>query len=100
MSGLRRAEAESRAGAPIVGRDLRGLVKVNPLANWSDDDVASYIETHDVPVNPLLHQGYGSVGCEPCTRKIDVNALLDDRSGRWFGTNKTECGLHTQLIQR
>ena len=88
MSGLRRAEADSRAGAPIVGRDLRGLVKVNPLANWSDDDVASYIETHDVPVNPLLHQGYGSIGCEPCTQPGQ------SRAGRWANRSKTECGLH------
>jgi phosphoadenosine phosphosulfate reductase len=88
MSGLRRAEAESRAGSPIVGRDLRGLVKVNPLANWTDADVASYIETHDVPVNPLLLQGYGSVGCEPCTKPGD------GRAGRWAGREKTECGIH------
>jgi phosphoadenosine phosphosulfate reductase len=88
MSGLRRAEADSRAGAPIVGRDLRGLVKVNPLANWSDDDVASYIETHDVPVNPLLSRGYGSIGCEPCTQPGEA------RAGRWANRSKTECGLH------
>jgi phosphoadenosine phosphosulfate reductase len=88
MSGLRRAEADSRAGSPIVGRDLRGLVKVNPLANWTDADVASYIETHDVPVNPLLLQGYGSVGCQPCTQPGD------GRAGRWAGREKTECGIH------
>jgi len=92
MSGLRRAEAESRAGAPIVGRDLRGLIKVNPLANWSDDDVAYYIETNDVPVNPLLRRGYTSIGCEPCTTLPDDPD--DPRSGRWAGLSKTECGLH------
>lgn len=88
MSGLRRSEADSRAGAPIVGRDLRGLVKVNPLATWTDDDVASYIETNDIVVNPLLRQGYGSVGCQPCTQPGDA------RNGRWSGRDKTECGLH------
>src|SRR5688500_484082 len=67
MSGLRRSEAESRAAAPIVGRDLRGLIKVNPIATWSDADVDWYIAEHDVPVNPLLFQGYTSVGCAPCT---------------------------------
>jgi phosphoadenosine phosphosulfate reductase len=92
MSGLRRSEADSRAGAPIVGRDLRGLIKVNPLANWTDDDVASYIEEHDVPINPLLRQGYTSIGCEPCTGlPTDPD---DPRSGRWHGRDKTECGLH------
>jgi phosphoadenosine phosphosulfate reductase len=92
MSGLRRTEADSRAGAPIVGRDLRGLVKVNPIAAWTDDDVTSYIETHDVPVNPLLLRGYGSVGCQPCTSMpTDPD---DPRSGRWVGRDKTECGIH------
>ena len=67
MSGLRRAEAESRAGAPIVGRDLRGLVKVNPIATWSDDDVAWYIDDPRRPGQPAAAQGYTSVGCEPCT---------------------------------
>jgi phosphoadenosine phosphosulfate reductase len=92
MSGLRRSEADSRAGAPIVGRDLRGLVKINPIANWTDADVASYIETHDVIVNPLLSRGYTSIGCEPCTTlPTDPD---DPRSGRWSGRDKTECGLH------
>jgi phosphoadenosine phosphosulfate reductase len=92
MSGLRRAEAETRAGAPIVGRDVRGLVKVNPLATWSDGDVAGYIADHDVPVNTLLHQGYLSIGCQPCTRPVADGD--DPRSGRWSGREKTECGLH------
>ena len=92
MSGLRRNEAESRAGAPIVGRDLRGLVKVNPIATWTDADVRSYIDSNDVPVNPLLLQGYTSVGCQPCTTlPTDPD---DPRSGRWGGRDKTECGLH------
>ena len=92
MAGLRRAEAPTRAGAPIVGRDLRGLVKVNPIANWSDLDVAGYIKDHDVPVNPLIDQGYLSIGCRPCTKPVIDGA--DPRSGRWAGLDKTECGLH------
>jgi phosphoadenosine phosphosulfate reductase len=92
MSGLRRSEAETRRSTPIVGRDIRGLVKVNPIANWSDDDVAGYIADHDVPVNPLLLRGYTSIGCEPCTDlPSDPN---DPRSGRWSGRDKTECGIH------
>jgi phosphoadenosine phosphosulfate reductase len=92
MSGLRRAEADTRKGAPIVGRDIRGLIKVNPIANWSDEDVDGYIRDHDVPVNPLLLKGYTSIGCMPCTTlPTDPN---DPRSGRWAGRNKTECGLH------
>ena len=92
MSGLRRDEAVTRAEASIVGRDRRGLVKVNPIATWSDHDVAGYIADHEIPFNPLLRQGYLSIGCAPCTRPaMDGD---DPRSGRWVGSEKTECGLH------
>jgi phosphoadenosine phosphosulfate reductase len=92
MSGLRRAEAPTRANAPIVVRDLRGLVKVNPLATWSDLDVEGYIRDHDIITNPLLEQGYLSIGCWPCTKPVAPGE--DPRSGRWNGSDKTECGLH------
>ncbi len=92
MSGLRRAEADSRVKAPIVARDLRGLIKVNPIAMWSDQDVQGYIDEHEVIVNPLIHQGYPSIGCQPCTAKPSDPG--DPRSGRWAGQAKTECGLH------
>jgi len=92
MSGLRRSESETRSGAPIVARDLRGLVKVNPIATWSDLDVEAYIRDHDVPTNPLLAQGYRSIGCWPCTKPVAEGE--DPRSGRWDGRAKTECGLH------
>ncbi len=92
MSGLRRAEADSRVTAPLVARDLRGLIKINPIAMWSDEDVQSYIADNDVIVNPLIDQGFTSIGCQPCTqRPIDPD---DARSGRWAGKAKTECGLH------
>jgi phosphoadenosine phosphosulfate reductase len=92
MSGLRRAEASTRATAPIVARDLRGLVKVNPLATWTDKDVDGYIRDHDIIVNPLTLQGYPSIGCMPCTHPVAPGE--DARSGRWAGSDKTECGLH------
>ena len=92
LSGLRRAEAITRADAPIVDLDRRGLVKVNPLATWTDDDVAGYIAEHDVPVNPLVFQGFPSVGCRPCTFPVAEGA--DPRSGRWAGSSRTECGIH------
>jgi phosphoadenosine phosphosulfate reductase len=91
MSGLRRSEAPTRARAPMVARDLRGLVKLNPIANWSELDVQGYIADHDVPINPLVHRGYTSIGCQPCTQLPNGN---DPRSGRWAGRPKTECGLH------
>jgi phosphoadenosine phosphosulfate reductase len=92
MSGLRREGAATHGQAPIVARDLRGLVKVNPIATWSDLDVEGYIADHDVPVNPLKAQGYLSIGCQPCTQlPTDPD---DPRSGRWAGRDKTECGIH------
>jgi phosphoadenosine phosphosulfate reductase len=92
LSGLRRADSPDRRRVSVVHRDRRGLVKINPLVAWSDDDVARYIAEHDVPVNPLVAQGYASIGCWPCTRPVssDENA----RAGRWDGFGKTECGLH------
>jgi len=92
MSGLRRADDPSRADTPIVSRDRRGLVKVNPLATRSDADVDAYVAEHDVVTNPLLQRGYPSIGCWPCTRPVGPGE--DARAGRWSGSTKTECGLH------
>jgi phosphoadenosine phosphosulfate reductase len=92
MSGLRRDEAATRVDAPIVSVDRRGLVKLNPLATWSDLDVAGYAADHDVPSNPLLARGYPSIGCAPCTKPVGPGE--DPRAGRWAGRDKTECGLH------
>ncbi|MBF4766983.1 phosphoadenylyl-sulfate reductase [Nocardioides agariphilus] len=92
-TGLRRAETHNRVIAPVVGWDARkGKVKVSPLARWSDDDVQRYIEDNGVLVNPLAYDGYPSIGCAPCTRRVAPGD--DPRSGRWAGTNKTECGIH------
>jgi phosphoadenosine phosphosulfate reductase len=92
LSGLRRVEASTRSAAPIIGLDKRGLVKVNPLATWSDLDVSGYVATNDILYNPLLDQGYPSIGCLPTTKPVEPGA--DPRSGRWAGSDKTECGLH------
>ena len=92
-TGLRRAETHDRIIAPVVGWDARkGKVKVSPLARWSDEQVRRYIEDNNVLVNPLIHDGYPSIGCWPCTRRVAPGE--DPRSGRWAGTNKTECGIH------
>lgn len=93
LSGLRRVDNAGRADAPIVSRDRHGRVKVNPIVAWSDADIETYIAAHDVPVNPLLSQGYLSIGCWPCTSKVGEGEAA--RSGRWAGSGKTECGLHT-----
>jgi phosphoadenosine phosphosulfate reductase len=93
-SGIRREESPTRAGTRLVDWDAkRGMVKVNPIAAWTQDDVDAYIERHQVPVNPLFELGYGSIGCAPCTRPVAPGE--DARAGRWAGQGKTECGLHT-----
>jgi phosphoadenosine phosphosulfate reductase len=93
-SGLRRADSVSRADAKVVEWDAkRGKVKLNPIATWTDEQVDDYIAVNGILVNPLLSDGYGSIGCAPCTRRLLPGE--DARAGRWAGTNKTECGLHT-----
>ncbi|HVL85857.1 MAG TPA: phosphoadenylyl-sulfate reductase [Pseudonocardia sp.] len=93
VTGVRRVEAPTRANTPLVTYDEKfGLVKVNPLAAWTDDDMDRYIAEHGIPVNPLIDAGYPSIGCAPCTRKPLPGE--DKRAGRWAGRAKTECGLH------
>jgi phosphoadenosine phosphosulfate reductase len=93
MSGVRRFEAPSRVKTQIAHLDVgRGIVKVNPLAMWSDDEIATYKRDHELPEHPLVAQGYPSIGCWPCTRAVQPGE--DPRSGRWAATGKTECGLH------
>jgi phosphoadenosine phosphosulfate reductase len=92
ISGVRRTDSAVRATTPFVHRDRRGLVKLNPLAAWTDDDLATYAMVNEVPLNPLLDAGYPSIGCAPCTRKPADGE--HSRDGRWSGHGKTECGLH------
>jgi phosphoadenosine phosphosulfate reductase len=92
-TGLRRAETHNRVIAPVVGwDDKKQKVKVSPLARWSDEEVEKYIAENGVLVNPLQYDGYPSIGCWPCTRRVAPGE--DPRSGRWAGTAKTECGIH------
>jgi phosphoadenosine phosphosulfate reductase len=93
-SGLRRDEAATRAGTRVVEWDAtHQKVKINPIAAWTQDDVDSYIAEHRVLVNPLLSDGFGSIGCAPCTRRLVAGE--DPRAGRWAAFAKTECGLHS-----
>ncbi|MEN3356824.1 MAG: phosphoadenosine phosphosulfate reductase [Mycobacteriales bacterium] len=92
-AGLRRDESASRRDIGVVEWDAkRGMVKINPMANWTEDDVQAYIAEHGVLVNPLRYDGYESIGCAPCTARAAAGA--GSRAGRWAGTTKTECGLH------
>jgi phosphoadenosine phosphosulfate reductase len=93
LTSLKRSDGPSRADAPIVSWDAGfGLVKANPLATWTEDDVSSYLSDHELPVHPLTLRGYRSIGCAPTTRPVVDGE--DARAGRWAGADKSECGLH------
>ena len=104
ITGLRREQSDSRAGIGIIelyavdepsGRDI---VKLNPMANWTRDGVWNHLREHKIPYNPLHDQGYRSIGCQPCTRQTGNGG--DERSGRWTGFNKVECGIHTFMPKK
>jgi phosphoadenosine phosphosulfate reductase len=98
ITAIRRDQSPTRKIAPIVGWDRQfNLAKINPLANWKKYDVWEFIKKNDIPYNSLYDEGYTSIGCWPCTQK-PTNS--DERSGRWQGFNKTECGIHTKKTNR
>jgi phosphoadenosine phosphosulfate reductase len=93
ITGLKRVDAPTRRDAPVVSYDESwGMVKINPLATWTEADVAGYGADHGIPEHPLLSQGYLSIGCAPTTRPVQIGE--DPRSGRWSDSDKVECGLH------
>jgi phosphoadenosine phosphosulfate reductase len=98
ISGIRRDQTSDRAHAHIIEVQKDGLVKINPLLNWTRQDIQEYIATYQLPSHPLLGKGYRSIGCAPCTQP--TAAGQNERSGRWAGKGKTECGLHTNLFQK
>ncbi|HEV8369714.1 MAG TPA: phosphoadenylyl-sulfate reductase [Pyrinomonadaceae bacterium] len=93
ITAIRREQTPARASAAIVAPDSKfGLIKINPLATWSFEDVWNYVKQYEVPYNPLHNHGYSSIGCTPCTTPVQIGE--DPRAGRWRGSGKTECGLH------
>jgi len=93
VTGIRREDNALRADAQLVEWDeTHQMIKLNPIAAWSFDDVLNFASEHGVPVNPLLTDGYPSIGCAPCTRRVAPGE--DPRAGRWAGLAKTECGIH------
>jgi phosphoadenosine phosphosulfate reductase len=93
VTGLKRVDTPERADAPVLAWDpARNMVKVNPMAAWSDDDVFDYMDEHDLPRHPLAYVGYVSIGCAPTTSPVAEGH--HPREGRWAGSDKTECGLH------
>jgi phosphoadenosine phosphosulfate reductase len=104
ITGLRRQQSETRSSIGIIelyafdeasGRDI---VKLNPMANWTRDAVWNYLREHKIPYNPLHDRGYGSIGCQPCTKRTANGE--NERAGRWIGFNKVECGIHTFMPKK
>jgi len=100
ITGLRRGQSNARSDAPFVEHDgSRGLIKANPLADWTMDDIDAFVAANTIPVNPLHARGYPSIGCEPCTRAVKPGE--DERAGRWWweSDQKRECGLHVRQAE-
>ncbi len=95
ISALRKDQSSSRSNIEILEGYEGGLIKVNPLANWTRKEIWNYLYHNNVPYHPLHDQGFPSIGCEPCTKSVDAGA--EERSGRWVGKGKLECGIHTFL---
>jgi phosphoadenosine phosphosulfate reductase len=104
ITGLRRNQSEARAGIGVIelyslgGMSAADIAKLNPMANWSREDIWDYIRDHHIPSNPLYSQGYRSIGCTTCTRKTGEGE--GERAGRWTGFKKVECGIHTFLSRK
>lgn len=98
ISGIRRDQTAVRASAKILELQSDGLLKINPLLNWTKADVKKYMEENNLPAHPLYEKGYRSIGCMPCTIAIGIND--DERAGRWVGRGKIECGLHTDMFKK
>jgi phosphoadenosine phosphosulfate reductase len=97
ISGIRRDQTAVRAQAKILELQEDGMLKINPLLNWTKQDIQNYAKEYRLPAHPLLQRGYRSIGCAPCTIAVGVND--DERAGRWSGRGKVECGLHTDMFR-
>ena len=98
VNGVRASQSANRAAMGEEARGRHGILRYHPLLDWTAKDVHYYIEAHQLPRHPLENENYFSIGCRPCTRRMDPEQLYDDRGGRWFGMKKTECGLHMGVV--
>lgn len=99
INGVRADQNANRSKMKEEQRTPQGAMRYHPMLPWTNKMIWAYIKEFDIPRHPLEAEGYSSIGCEPCTRKVDPSAHTDERMARWFGMNKTECGLHTELIK-
>jgi len=100
INGVRADQNAIRATFNLEEKTNHKAFRFHPMLNWTNKMIYAYIREFDIPKHPLDEKGYLSVGCEPCTRKINPEFMLDERQARWYGMNKTECGLHTELIKK
>jgi phosphoadenosine phosphosulfate reductase len=92
ITGRKRFQASTRASIPLFEASAEGKIKVNPLAHWTPDMIQDAFKRYKLPQHPLFGEGYASIGCQPCTRRVEAGE--DARAGRWAGMDKTECGIH------
>ncbi len=100
INGVRKDQNSNRASFNYEEKTAEGKIRFHPMLNWSAEMIEHYSKLHKLPVHPLHYENYVSIGCQPCTRKVSNYESFDEREGRWQGLNKTECGLHTQLIAK
>ncbi len=98
INGVRADQSAVRKAMKVEQPAKYGVVRFHPMLDWNSRMIETYLKEHKLPRHPLESQGYLSIGCEPCTRKFDPN--MSEREARWFGLNKTECGLNTELVQQ
>jgi phosphoadenosine phosphosulfate reductase len=99
INGVRKDQNQNRSMFNYEEKGKFGILRYHPMLDWDNRMVFKYIRSHNLPRHPLEDSGYLSIGCEPCTIRISENMLGDERNGRWFGLNKTECGLHSDVIE-
>lgn len=98
INGIRADQSANRSAMSIEQEAPHGVVRFHPMLDWTSKMIYDYRKKYDLPSHPLESQGYLSIGCEPCTRKLDPE--MQEREARWYGLNKSECGLHTDLVKR
>jgi len=100
INGVRADQNANRAAFKTEEKTNHHAFRYHPMLNWTNKMIYAYLHEYNIPKHPLDDKGYMSIGCEPCTRKISIEMMTDERQARWYGMNKTECGLHTELIKQ
>ncbi len=100
ITGVRKDQSANRSNIDYEANATQGTIRFHPMLNFDKKMINQYMKDHQLPRHPLEQKGYASIGCEPCTQKVDPALLEDERYARWMGLNKTECGLHTELIDK